>query len=652
MAVRLAPDAAATRLGEQSRILLGRLLLEPGAVVSTDALADALWGDEERANRRNGVQAAVKARARRVSATPPTPAGHRQRRRRRTASSSDPLRIDAERFKLLAARGHALSPSTPRAARAMLERGAVAAGAAGCSASTPTRAWAAGHAARARRACATASRSTSTRRGSRSASTPSSRAALRRQIVEHPHDERRRGQLVRALMGAGRAAEAGWRTARPSATSADSARSCARSATASAAGFRRRATAAADRARSRRPSARRASCCAPLDLAGASAGRTTRARHAGAASSTATAASRARRRRAASIAAFDDADAALRAAARASPRLPAARRGRRSTSAAIVRARRPPRRPGPGALPAAGGRRASRPGARLGRRASSARAVAGAARSRRAALRGPRARRAACSSCASDDGEPFPPPHTLSRMAAQPARAADALRRARRRARRACRALVAGGELLTLIGAGGCGKTRLALQLAARCITRFRRRRLVRRARRARRPAPTSSRRGDGRATSSACARCRARRWPAALVRHLSDRAALLVLDNCEQVHAACGELVARLRTGCPDVCIVATSRRRLGVDGERVVAGAADAHARPTAPTAPCPTPSSCCSSARAPLPAERHERRHADRRRAHLPGARRACRWRSSSPRRRSRRAGWQGWPPRSRR
>ena len=59
--------------------------------------------------------------------------------------------------------------------------------------------------------------------------------------------------------------------------------------------------------------------------------------------------------------------------------------------------------------------------------------------------------------------------------------------------------------------------------------------------------------------------------WTATLVRHLADRAALLVLDNCEQIHDACGELAALLRAGCPKVCIVATSRRRLGVDGERV---------------------------------------------------------------------------------
>jgi hypothetical protein len=45
-----------------------------------------------------------------------------------------------------------------------------------------------------------------------------------------------------------------------------------------------------------------------------------------------------------------------------------------------------------------------------------------------------------------------------------------------------------------------------------------------------------------------------------------------LVLDNCEHLIAEVAELVERLLAACPDVTVLATSRERLGVPGERVV--------------------------------------------------------------------------------
>jgi predicted ATPase/DNA-binding winged helix-turn-helix (wHTH) protein len=56
------------------------------------------------------------------------------------------------------------------------------------------------------------------------------------------------------------------------------------------------------------------------------------------------------------------------------------------------------------------------------------------------------------------------------------------------------------------------------------------------------------------------------------LVEQLRSRALLLVLDNCDHVAATVGELSFDLLTRCPDLAIVATSRRRLGVVGEAVV--------------------------------------------------------------------------------
>ncbi|MGH3997085.1 MAG: LuxR C-terminal-related transcriptional regulator, partial [Pseudonocardiaceae bacterium] len=53
------------------------------------------------------------------------------------------------------------------------------------------------------------------------------------------------------------------------------------------------------------------------------------------------------------------------------------------------------------------------------------------------------------------------------------------------------------------------------------------------------------------------------------LVEHLRDRRALVVLDNCEHLLAACAQLTDALLRGCPSLTILATSRAPLGVPGE-----------------------------------------------------------------------------------
>jgi predicted ATPase/DNA-binding CsgD family transcriptional regulator len=47
----------------------------------------------------------------------------------------------------------------------------------------------------------------------------------------------------------------------------------------------------------------------------------------------------------------------------------------------------------------------------------------------------------------------------------------------------------------------------------------------------------------------------------------------LLVLDNCEHVLGAAADLVRSVLASCPDVVVLVTSRERLGIAGERVVA-------------------------------------------------------------------------------
>ena len=53
-------------------------------------------------------------------------------------------------------------------------------------------------------------------------------------------------------------------------------------------------------------------------------------------------------------------------------------------------------------------------------------------------------------------------------------------------------------------------------------------------------------------------------------VERLRDRAAVVVLDNCEHVVAAAARCVLTLLAGCPRLRVVATSREPLGVEGER----------------------------------------------------------------------------------
>jgi hypothetical protein len=59
----------------------------------------------------------------------------------------------------------------------------------------------------------------------------------------------------------------------------------------------------------------------------------------------------------------------------------------------------------------------------------------------------------------------------------------------------------------------------------------------------------------------------------APIVRALTNRRALLVLDNCEQVADACQELVASLLAACPTVTVLATTHIPLDLPDEQVFA-------------------------------------------------------------------------------
>jgi predicted ATPase/DNA-binding NarL/FixJ family response regulator len=122
-------------------------------------------------------------------------------------------------------------------------------------------------------------------------------------------------------------------------------------------------------------------------------------------------------------------------------------------------------------------------------------------------------------------------------------------------------------RLITLTGVGGVGKTRLAVRLANA---------------HARRTSTNVYFVGldavsDPRRVVAAIAQSlpygdlSAREPLEFVVDVLSDETALLVLDNCEHVIDAAASVVDELLDALPSLTVVATSRRRLDVDGEQV---------------------------------------------------------------------------------
>lgn len=138
--------------------------------------------------------------------------------------------------------------------------------------------------------------------------------------------------------------------------------------------------------------------------------------------------------------------------------------------------------------------------------------------------------------------------------------------------------LLAATRLLTLTGAGGAGKTRLALQVASEVVEQF----------------------SDGvwlvelgplfdatLVPRTVAATLGVPEQPEApifttLKDYLRERRLLLILDNCEHLIGASAELAEALLQACPNVRILATSREALGIPGETAW--------RAPSPTAPSP--------------------------------------------------------------
>ena len=120
---------------------------------------------------------------------------------------------------------------------------------------------------------------------------------------------------------------------------------------------------------------------------------------------------------------------------------------------------------------------------------------------------------------------------------------------------------------LTLTGAGGVGKTRLALEAATRLLQDF----------------PDGVWLADLSVVAdpalvpqavAAVVNVREESGPpvsAVLGDYFLAKHALLLLDNCEHVAAACAQFAEQLLRRCPDLHVLATSREVLGMQGELV---------------------------------------------------------------------------------
>lgn len=129
------------------------------------------------------------------------------------------------------------------------------------------------------------------------------------------------------------------------------------------------------------------------------------------------------------------------------------------------------------------------------------------------------------------------------------------------------RGMLAESRLVTLAGTGGCGKTRLSLQVAAEVLETY--------------PdgvyfaelAPVA----DGARIAQVVAAAASVREEGGtsvtdtLIHALHDCKVLLILDNCEHLVADCARLTDILLRACPRLTILASSREPLAIHGETV---------------------------------------------------------------------------------
>ena len=124
-----------------------------------------------------------------------------------------------------------------------------------------------------------------------------------------------------------------------------------------------------------------------------------------------------------------------------------------------------------------------------------------------------------------------------------------------------------GSRLVTLLGPGGVGKTRLAARVAEAAVSRY--------------PLGTvftdlvPVREGfvsEAVAALLGVTEGPGRSLDAALHEYLARGRSLLVLDNCEHLLEVAAAFIEKLLADCTDLTVLATSRERLAIPGERTV--------------------------------------------------------------------------------
>jgi len=137
-------------------------------------------------------------------------------------------------------------------------------------------------------------------------------------------------------------------------------------------------------------------------------------------------------------------------------------------------------------------------------------------------------------------------------------------------------AVLTESRLVTIVGPGGVGKTRVALATAAQASTSYRDGPWIVELSGLRDPALLPNTIGSVLGLPEQDARSAL----AALLEYLRERELLLILDTCEHVLDACASLAQAVLAGAPGVTVLATSRQPLDMAGEH------------TFPVGPLPVP------------------------------------------------------------
>ena len=127
---------------------------------------------------------------------------------------------------------------------------------------------------------------------------------------------------------------------------------------------------------------------------------------------------------------------------------------------------------------------------------------------------------------------------------------------------------LADSRVVTLTGVGGVGKTRLAYQVAAEVLPRFREGTWLCELAAVRDPDPVvGAVAGVFRVSAHAGLSVEE-----SLVAYLRDKELLLVLDNCEHLLDVVASLVVAIEAACAGVRVLATSREGLSLAGEQIL--------------------------------------------------------------------------------